>query len=132
MFSNVFTLPGQSRSEAKYASFIVSDEFFVKANGIQMLSGRDFRDDDSAKILSMKPLSEKWVSIRKMHPDYDLTDAQSRVWEIAGVMKDFNFGSLHKDVESFMVWINHKQDGLWANLTVHTATSNYTELLSEN
>ena len=60
-----------------------------------------------------------------------LTDAQSRVWEIAGVMKDFNFGSLHKDVESFMLWINHKQDGLWANITVHTATSDYTKLLQK-
>ncbi len=46
-------------------------------------------------------------------------------------MKDFNFGTLHKDVESFMLWINHKQDGLWANLTVHSATSNYKELLAK-
>ncbi len=51
LFSNVFTLPGQSRTEAKYANFIVSDEFFVKANGIQLISGRDFMADDSAKIL---------------------------------------------------------------------------------
>ncbi len=46
-------------------------------------------------------------------------------------MKDFNYGTLHKDVESFMVWINHKADGLWANLTVHTDTRNYKELLEK-
>ena len=51
-----------------------------------------------------------------------LTDGQSRVWEIAGVMKDFNFGTLHKKLEPFMVWINHKEDGYWSNLTVHTTT----------
>jgi putative ABC transport system permease protein len=45
-------------------------------------------------------------------------------------MKDFNFGSLHKEVEPFMLWMNHKQDGLWANLTVHTATGNYKDLLT--
>lgn len=131
LFSNVFTLPGQSRTEAKYANFIVSDEFFVKANGIQMLSGRDFRSDDSAKILINETFARKMGIDPKNASGLRLTDAQSRVWEIAGVMKDFNFGSLHKDVESFMLWINHKQDGLWANITVHTGTSDYTKLLQK-
>ncbi len=30
-----------------------------------------------------------------------------------------------------MLWMNHKQDGLWANLTVHTATGNYKDLLTK-
>jgi len=131
LFSNVFTLPGQSRSEAKYANFIVSDEFFVKANGIQMISGRDFRSDDSAKILINETFAKKMGINPKQAAGLRLTDAQSRVWEIAGVMKDFNFGSLHKEVESFMLWINHRQDGLWANLTVHTATPDYKKLLEK-
>ena len=28
-----------------------------------------------------------------------------------------------------MVWMNHKQDGYWPNLTVHTSSKNYQELL---
>jgi putative ABC transport system permease protein len=64
-------------------------------------------------------------------PGTKLIDGNSRTWEIAGVMKDFNFGSLHKNVDPFMLWMNHKQDGLWANLTVHTATGNYKDLLSK-
>jgi putative ABC transport system permease protein len=131
LFSNVFTLPGQSRTEAKYANFIVSDEFFVKANGIQMISGRDFRSDDSAKILINETFARKMGIDPKKAAGLRLTDAQSRVWEIAGVMKDFNFGTLHKQVESFMLWINHKQDGLWANLTVHVTTSDYNKLLNK-
>jgi putative ABC transport system permease protein len=131
LFSNVFTLPGQSRTEAKYANFIVSDEFFVKANGIQMISGRDFRSDDSAKILINETFARKMGINPKQAAGLRLTDAQSRVWEIAGVMKDFNFGTLHKEVESFMLWINHRQDGLWANLTVHTATPDYKKLLEK-
>ena len=43
LFSNVFTLPGQRQADAKPANFIVSDEFFVRANGIKLISGRDFR-----------------------------------------------------------------------------------------
>jgi putative ABC transport system permease protein len=131
LFSNVFTLPGQRPAEGKEADFIVSDEFFVKANGIKLIGGRDFRADDSAKVLVNETFMKNiGLSVQKA-PGTKLIDGNSRTWEIAGVMKDFNFGSLHKNVEPFMLWMNHKQDGLWANLTVHTATSNYKDLLSK-
>ena len=130
IFSNTFTLPGQSRTDAKYAGFVVSDEFFVRANGIKLISGRDFRENDSAKVLVNETFVRKIGLTDQTAPGKRILDGNDRTWEIVGVMKDFNFGTLHKDVESFMVWINHKQDGLWANLTVHTATANYKELLS--
>ena len=131
LFSNAFTLPGQRPSDAKEAEFIVSDEFFVKANGIKLVSGRDFRTDDSAKVLVNESFLHKIGLTAENAPGKKLIDRNSRTWEIAGVMKDFNFGSLHKEVEPFMLWMNHKQDGLWANLTVHTVTGNYKELLSK-
>jgi putative ABC transport system permease protein len=131
LFSNVFTLPGHSQSEAKYAGFIVSDEFFVKANGIKLISGRDFREDDSAKVLINETFSRKMGLDPAKAPGTRIIDANSRTWEIVGVMKDFNYGSLHKDIESFMVWITHKENGYWANLTVHTTTNNYKELLGK-
>ncbi len=131
LFSNVFTLPGQRPADAKPADFIVSDEFFVRANGIKLVSGRDFRSDDSAKILINETFMRNIGLSPLKAPGTKLTDANSRVWEITGVMKDFNFGSLHKEVEPFMLWMNHKQDGLWANLTVHTATGNYKDLLTK-
>ncbi len=129
LFSNVFTLPGQRQADAKYANFVVSDEFFVKANGIRLISGRDFREDDSAKILVNETFLKNIGLDPGKAPGTKLTDGQSRIWEIAGVMKDFNFGTLHKKLEPFMVWMNHKQDGYWPNLTVHTTTKNYKELL---
>jgi putative ABC transport system permease protein len=131
LFSNSFTLPGQSPAEGKEADFIVSDEFFLKANGIKLVSGRDFRADDSAKVLVNETFLKKVGLNVQNAPGAKLIDGNSRVWEITGVMKDFNFGSLHKEVEPFMLWMNHKQDGLWANLTVHTATGNYKELLAK-
>ena len=131
LFSNVFTLPGQRHADAKPASFIVSDEFFVRANGIKLISGRDFRPDDSAKILVNETFMRTTGLSPLKAPGTKLTDGNSRVWTITGVMKDFNFGSLHKEVEPFMLWMNHKQDGLWANLTVHTATGNYKDLLTK-
>ena len=131
LFSNVFTLPGQSASDAKYSNFIVSDEYFVKANGIKLISGRDFRAEDSAKILVNETFLHNLGLSAAQAPGTKLKDGQSRVWEIVGVMQDFNYGSLHKQVEPFMLWMNHKQDGLWANLTVHTTTRNYKELLAK-
>ncbi len=131
LFSNVFMLPGQRPADAKGADFIVSDEFFVKANGIKLINGRDFRPDDSAKVLVNETFLNKIGLTIQQAPGTKLIDGNSRTWEIAGVMKDFNFGSLHKEVEPFMLWMNHKQDGLWANLTVHTVTGNYKELLGK-
>ena len=131
LFSNVFTLPGQRQADAKYANFVVSDEYFVRANGIKLISGRDFRENDSAKVLVNETFLKNIGLDPAKAPGTKLTDGQSRVWEIAGVMKDFNFGTLHKKIEPFMVWINHKQDGYWANLTVHTSTKNYKELLGK-
>lgn len=131
LFSNVFTLPGQRSADAKYANFIVSDEYFVKANGIKLISGRDFREGDSAKILVNETFLNNIGLDPSKAPGTKLTDAQSRVWEIAGVMKDFNFGTLHKKLEPFMVWVNHKEDGYWPNLTVHATSKNYKELLGK-
>jgi len=131
LFSNVFTLPGQRSADAKYANVIVSDEYFLRANGIKLISGRDFREDDSARILVNETFLKNIRLNPAKAPGTKLTDAQSRVWEIAGVMKDFNFGTLHKQVEPFMVWVNHKEDGYWPNLTVHTTSKNYKELLGK-
>src|SRR4029077_9028464 len=79
LFSNVFTLPGQSQSEAKYAGFIISDEFFVKANGIRLISGRDFREDDSAKVLINETFVRKLGLTPGTAPGKRITDHQSRV-----------------------------------------------------
>ena len=46
-------------------------------------------------------------------------------------MKDFNYGSLHKDVGGFLLWINNKQYGFWPHVIIHTSTSDYKDLLSK-
>lgn len=84
---------------------------------------------DSAKVL----INETYA--RKLGPDpagaagTRLHDSQKREVEIVGVMKDFNYMSLHTGVESFLVWINDSHFGNWPNVTVHTRTENYKTLL---
>lgn len=132
LFNNNFLLKGQTEANGPAAAdFIIADEYFIKANGIQLISGRDFRPTDTAKVL----INETFVKNLGLTPataiGQQLHDNQNRIEEIIGVMKDFNYGSLHSDVRSFLLWINNKHNGYWPYITAHTNTSNYKGLLSK-
>jgi putative ABC transport system permease protein len=129
-YSNKFFLHGQKDADAKSTNFIVSDEHFVKANGIKLIAGRDFRSSDSSKVLinetyanqlGLKPLTAIGTLLR---------DNQSRTVEVVGVMRDFNYGTLHKEVESFLIWMLHPQNNVWPAVIVHANTADYKVLLS--
>ncbi|MBS1598076.1 MAG: ABC transporter permease [Bacteroidetes bacterium] len=130
-FFNGFWLQGKTQSDAKGANFVIADQYFIQANGIKLVSGRDFRADDSAKVLINETYARKLGLDPAKAVGARLTDVQSRGVEIVGVMKDFNFWSLHKDVENFLVWIRNKRDGSWPNVIAHTNTANYKSLLSK-
>lgn len=130
-FNNNFLLKGQTDAGGTVADFIIADEYFIKANGIRLISGRDFRPTDSAKVLVNETMVKKMgLTPEKAIGEY-LHDSQNRVEEIVGVMKDFNFNSLHSDVRSFLVWINNKHNGYWPYITAHVNTDNYTRLLGK-
>ena len=46
-------------------------------------------------------------------------------------MKDFNYGSLHKDIDGFAIWKRGVHDDPWSNITVNTNTADYKALLSK-
>jgi putative ABC transport system permease protein len=50
---------GGNMSNAEDAQFIQTDENFVKASGIKLISGRDFRKYDSGRVLVNETLFEK-------------------------------------------------------------------------
>jgi len=95
--------PGGNMQTSIDAQNIRTDEHFVKVNGIQLLSGRDFREGDSGRILinetlcrrvGLKP--ENALGIR-LFTEYK-PDPVSSV-EVVGVMKDFNYSSLHQEIK---------------------------------
>jgi len=130
LFFGSFILPGKTTADIHGVNYIIADEYFVNTNGIKLASGRDLRTEDSAKVL----INETYAKILGLNASnalgVRLHDTQSNDVEIVGVMKDFNFWSLHKNVEGLLVWINNKHYGLWPNVTVHTNTANYKALLS--
>jgi putative ABC transport system permease protein len=135
LYNNGFMLPGQSSNEQTNSSYIVGDKDFVPANGIKILSGRDFREGDSAwtviKVLINETFAHHLGLTPATAPGTRLHDLNSRKFEVIGVMKDFNFSSLHQPVDNFMVWITNTRYGYWPNVVVHANTGNYKTMLGQ-
>ena len=130
VFNNSWMLPGKELGDQHNAEYVLADRYFIKANGIRLLAGRDFREGDSDRVL----INETFVRQLGLTPQTAvgarLHDSQQRVVEVIGVMKDFNFWSLHRGMDGFMVWINNPRWGLWPTVTVHTSTANYHGLIA--
>jgi putative ABC transport system permease protein len=127
-------LAGGNMAAAIDAQNIISDEHFVKANGIKLVSGRDFRLHDSGKVLVNETLIKR-LGLKpetaigtRLYTRYE-PDPETFV-EIAGVMKDFNYNSLHGDVNPFMLVYNPDESDL-SHLTVSVESKNYQSLLGK-
>lgn len=129
-YNNSFSLQGQGEAEMKGVNYIIPDQFFVKANGIRLLSGRDFLATDSSKLLVNETYARRMGLDPVRAAGVILHDKAGRQAEIVGVMKDFNFSSLHEGIESFALWKRGPHDDPWPALTVSTSTANYRDLLS--
>jgi putative ABC transport system permease protein len=127
-------LSGGNMANATDVQNMTTDEYFVKANGIKVISGRDFHLYDSGKVLVNETLlkrlgltPEKAVGTR-LYTQYD-PDPVSYV-EIAGVMKDFNYNSLHNDIRPFMLMYSQDQSR-FSHMVVAADSKNYQVLLKK-
>jgi len=127
-------LEGSNMANAIDAQNMSTDEFFVKTNGIQLVSGRDFHLTDSGKVLINETLMKRLGLNKenaigtKLYTQYE-PDPVTYV-EVAGVMKDFNYNSLHNEVRPFMLVYDPK-DGSLSHLTVAATSKNYKALLDK-
>ena len=101
MFSNSFIMPGKDVADSRNADYIIADQEFIKTNGIKLVSGRDFLPTDSAKVLINETFARKLGLTPSSAIGVRLHDSQKRQFDIVGVMKDFNYWSLHNDVVTF-------------------------------
>ena len=127
-------LAGGNMAGATDAQNMTTDEYFLKANGIKLISGRNFRLHDSDKVLINETLARRLglnpatAQGTRLYSQYG-PDPATFV-EIAGVMKNFNYSSLHEEVKPFMLFYNPEANYL-SNLTVATSSKNYKELLGK-
>ncbi|MDB5134789.1 MAG: FtsX-like permease family protein [Mucilaginibacter sp.] len=116
------------------AQNITTDEHFVNTNGIKLLSGRDFRLHDSTRVLINETLAKRLgftsqtavgQKLYTQYPPNPLTYV-----EVVGVMKDFNYNSLHGEVKPFMlVYSGHAGD--FSSMVASTDSKNYKALLTK-
>jgi len=127
-------LAGGNMANAIDAQNIITDENFAKANGIKLISGRDFHLYDSGKVLINETLLNR-LGLKpetapgtRLYTHYE-PDPEFYV-EIAGVMKDFNYNSLHGEVKPFMLVYN-PDNGDLSHLTVAVESKNYQSLFGK-
>lgn len=111
---------------------MTTDDNFVKANGIKLIAGRDFRLNDSGKVLVNESLIKRLNLTRdkaigtRLYTQNE-PDPPTYV-EIAGVMKDFNFRSLRDDIGPFMLVYSGDKNN-FSHLVVAVESKNYPQLL---
>jgi putative ABC transport system permease protein len=127
-------LAGGNESTAVDAQNMDTDEKFVKANGIKIIAGRDFHLKDSLKTLINETLCkrlgitpEKAVG-RRLYSQY--LNGPINYVDVVGVMKDFNYNSLHGDVMPFMLFYNSDPTA-FSYMTVAVNSNDYKSVLAK-
>lgn len=125
---------GGNMTTATDAQNINTDEFFAKANGIKIIAGRDFRIGDSSRVLINETLCKRLGLNPQTAPGTRLytqyaPDPVSFV-EVAGVMRDFNYNSLHMQVKPFML-VYQKNPQYFNVMVVSADSKNYKSLLGK-
>lgn len=126
-------LAGGNMTIAIDAQNIITDENVIKANGIKLISGRDFRLNDTNRVLINQTLAKRLgLSIEKapgtrLYSQYGSNPAY--FVDVVGVMKDFNYNSLHGEVKPFM-FIYDNNPNRFTTLTVAVKSNDYQSLLS--
>ncbi len=129
--------PGGNMKTAIDAQNIATDDHFLKANGIQLISGRDFRLGDSGRVLINETLCRRLGLKPETAPGTKIYNEDNEgkpdpiiTMEIVGVMKDFNYSSLHKEI--MPLELDYKAGTDWFDkMTVSVNSDNYKSVLAK-
>jgi putative ABC transport system permease protein len=132
----IFFLAGGNVNTGQDIQCMFTDENFVKVTGIRLASGRDFRVNDSGRVLVNETLVHRLglddqtaLGKRLVHPE-DPGEPISSL-EIVGVMKDFNYSSLRDPVRPFMLRYNNDNTEDKPYLIAKTTSVDYPGLLGK-
>jgi len=126
--------PGGNMTTAIDAQNIAVDEHFIKANGIQIISGRDFHLYDSGKTLINETLCRRLGLKPETAPGTLLysefkPDPVFSV-QVIGVMKDFNYNSLHNEINPLQIFYENRK-GRFTKMTVSLNSDHYKSTLAK-
>ena len=126
--------PGGNMTTSIDAQNIAVDEHFVKVNGIQIISGKDFHLNDSGKVLinetlcrrlGLKPEKAPGIMLYTEYKPDPLFSVQ-----VVGVMKDFNYSSLHTEVKPLELDYETRKSR-FSKMIVSVNSNNYKSLLAK-
>jgi putative ABC transport system permease protein len=124
---------GGNMATAVDAQNIDCDQYFVKASGIKLVGGRDFMQGDSGKVLINQTLAKRLNLTAETAPGtrlYTQYNGPVTYATVVGVMKDFNYSSLHDDVHPFMLVYDRNTADLNC-MVVSASTKDYKGLLNQ-
>ncbi|WP_259071399.1 ABC transporter permease [Mucilaginibacter sp. X4EP1] len=125
---------GGNMNTAIDAQNIGTDQYFIKTYGIKMLSGRDFIPGDSNKVIINQTLAKRLNLNAQTAPGAKLYSHYGNnpitYVTVLGVMKDFNYNSLHDDVRPFMIQYDNNPSDL-VSMVVSTSSKDYKTLISQ-
>ncbi len=121
---------GQTVNDAKQISYNGVDENYLDALGIPLVAGRKFTKADTIHqvILNETAVKELGFSIDEAPGKklYSGSDSDMLTLDIVGVMKDFNFASLHENIKPLFFQCRTRLP----NLIVSSNTADYSSLLA--
>jgi putative ABC transport system permease protein len=132
LFDLPLFLAGGNMATATDASFISGDEYFIRSTGIKLIAGRDFRSQDSGRVIINESLAKKLgLPIDKavgttLHSQTG--NGEPVKFEVAGVIKDYNYSSLREEVKPLML-VYGEQEG--SDIIANVSSKNYGLLLNK-
>jgi putative ABC transport system permease protein len=94
---------GDNPATAINVQTMASDEHFLKTMGISLIGGRNFHFDDSGSVIVNESMVRALGLDTATVPGAKVLNWDGTQYTIAGVMKNFNYQSLHDTVSPFMV-----------------------------
>lgn len=123
-------LSGMNPADAIDQQNLYTDEHFIKTMGIKLISGRELMQGDSNKVLINESLAHRLHLEPSKAMGTTLFSEGNRKFQVAGVVKDFNYKSLHDDIHPFMIMYAPRA-GEVNNLIINTNTKNYSSFLAK-
>jgi len=116
VYSNSVFFPEGIKDDGILFYQIHSDQDYTKTIGLEMFSGRffskDFPSDSSAVVINRKGMEEfGWTSHEGHRIAEPNRDGTLFFHDVVGVIEDFNFSSLHNDIEPLIFML-----GEWGSL----------------
>ncbi len=118
-------------------NIMIADYNFASVYGIQMAKGRfyskDYGTDTTAIVINESAAKEFGIAddpIGKQIEHAHTYDQAADVYTVIGVMKDFNFQSLHQKIQPLIIHLFNSQ-GFGRNISVKLSANNVKKEISE-